>query len=86
MAHKRWSLVLAGLLAVAPVFAAPSQEGAAATDERLTISWMGPNNRGVLLPPDSPTELFLEEYFDVELEPWTDVDLYQSDQIGRAHV
>ena len=41
---------------------------------------MGPNNRGVLLPPDSPTELFLEDYFDVELEPWTDVDLYQADQ------
>ena len=42
MAHKRSLLVLAGLLAVAPVFAGPNQEGAAAVpDERLTISWMG---------------------------------------------
>ena len=80
MAHTRCLLVLAGLLAVAPLFAGPNQEGGAAADERLTITWMGPNNRGVLLPPDSPTELFLEEYFNVELEPWTDVDLYQADQ------
>ena len=79
MAHTRWLLVLACLLAAGLAFGGAEQEGAAAA-ERLTISWMGPNNRGVLLPPDSPTELYLEEYFDVELEPWTDVDLYQSDQ------
>ena len=79
MTHTRWLLVLAGLLVAGLAFGGAEQEGAAA-EERLTISWMGPNNRGVLLPADSPTELFLEEYFDVELEPWTDVDLYQSDQ------
>ena len=80
MAHTRWLLVLAGLLAAGLAFGGAEQEGAAAEEERLTITWMGPNNRGTLLPPDSPTELYLEEYFNVELEPWTDVDLYQSDQ------
>ena len=42
MAHTRCLLLLAGFLAVAPLFAGPSQEGVApAADERLTISWMG---------------------------------------------
>ena len=79
MALLGLAAVLTGLLTATLAFGGAEQEGAAA-EERLTISWMGPNNRGVLLPPDSPTELYLEEYFNVELEPWTDVDLYQSDQ------
>ena len=38
MTHTRWLLVLAGLLVAGLAFAAPSQEGAADSEERLTIS------------------------------------------------
>lgn len=48
--------------------------------EKLEISWFGLNNRGVLLPEDSVSELYIEERYNVELLPWYETDMYQKDQ------
>ena len=82
---------LATLLMVAatPLFAEGQEEQAA--EEQLTISSMIPfTARGTTLAPDSWVELFLEERYDVNLEPWYDIDAYDGEarkreDRGRRH-
>ena len=67
----RWILfvLLVAVVATQPVLAAPTQESTA-TGERMAISWLGTNIGGELLERDTPVELYLEEMFDVDLDPW----------------
>ena len=59
------------LVAATPLFAEGQEEQAA--EERLTISMIPFTARGTTLAPDSWVELFLEERYDVNLEPWYDI-------------
>ena len=72
-------VALATLLTVAatPLFAEGQEEQAA--EERLTISMIPFTARGTTLAPDSWVELFLEERYDVNLEPWYDIDAYDGE-------
>ena len=65
------SLVTAGL------FAAGAEEGSAT--ERMTISMRPFTNRGTTLAPDSVVELFIEDYFNIDLEPWYGIDFYDTE-------
>ena len=62
-------ILLVAVVATQPVLATATQESTATT-ERMAISWLGTNLGGELLERDSPVELYLEEMFDVDLEPW----------------
>ena len=66
------SLVATGL------FATGAQESSA-PDEKLTISLRPFTNRGTTLAPDSLVELFIEEHFNINLEPWYGVDYYDGE-------
>ena len=72
-------VALATLLMVAatPLFAEGQEEQAA--EEGLTISMIPFTARGTTLAPDSWVELFLEERYDVNLEPWYDIDAYDGE-------
>ena len=77
----RWSAVLLVLLAsVATVYGSAESE-AAAEDERLTISLIPFTPRGTTLGPDTWTELYLEERYGVNLEPWYDIDAYDTSAV-----
>ena len=77
----KMSLRLAAALLVLSVPAATlfgAAESEAAADERLTISLISFTPRGTTLGPDTWTELYLEERYGVNLEPWYDIDAYDS--------
>ena len=63
-------IALAVLVAAPGAWAAGTQAEVSAAEERMTISWLGVNAGGELLERDTPVELYLEELFDVEIEPW----------------
>lgn len=68
------------LLALATGFLfAAGQEEAAATEERLVITLIPFTNQGTTLAPDSWVELYLEETYNVDLQPWYDSDSYDAD-------
>ena len=80
----RMSLRLAAALLVLSVPAATlfgAAESEAAADERLAISLIPFTPRGTTLGPDTWTELYLEERYGVNLEPWYDIDAYDTSAI-----
>lgn len=66
------------VLTTGALFAGGGDEQAAA-DERLVITMIPWTARGTTLAPDSWTELFLEERYNVDLQPWYDIDSYDGD-------
>ncbi len=74
------TLLLLSLMTVG-MFAAGSQEGAI-SKEKLVITVRPFTMRGTTLAPDSPTELWIEEYFNVELEPWYGIDNYDTEAVN----
>ena len=56
--------------------------GIAAAEDKLSISWLGINPKGVLQEKDSLVELYLEQKFNVDLEPWYDVDSYDTQRLN----
>ena len=80
----RVSLRLAAALLVLSVPAATlfgAAESEAAADERLAISLIPFTPRGTTLGPDTWTELYIEERYGVNLEPWYDIDAYDTSAI-----
>ena len=73
-AMRLFTLATLLMVAATPLFAASQEEQA--MEERLTISMIPFTARGTTLAPDSWVELFLEERYDVNLEPWYDIDAY----------
>ena len=69
------------MLVTGGLFATAAGETTAAPEERLTITVMPFTPRGTTLAPDSPTELWIEETYNVELEPWYGIDNYDSEAI-----
>jgi putative aldouronate transport system substrate-binding protein len=82
MRVKGIALPVAVLLAAGGMLWASGQDDSAgaAAEGRMVISWFSVNSRGVLLPENTVSEQYVEERFNVELEPWTDVDIYQGEQ------
>lgn len=74
------ALAVLAALAAGGLWATGSKEAAAAPEERMTISWFGMNPQGTLLKKDSMVELYLEQKFNVNIEPWYDVDNYAPQQ------
>ncbi len=73
--------MLVAMASAAGLWAARGQEpAAAAAGEKMTITWFGMNPKGTLLKKDSMVELYLEEKFNVNIEPWYDVDNYAPEQ------
>lgn len=69
------------LIPAAAAYAAGSQEGTIPED-RMVITVRPFTMRGTTLAPDSPTELWIEDYFDVELEPWYGIGGYDTEAIN----
>jgi putative aldouronate transport system substrate-binding protein len=67
-----FSLVASGLFAA-------GADDQAATDEKIVITMIPWTARGTTLAPDSFVELYLEERYNVDLQPWYDVDAYDKD-------
>jgi len=77
-----WLIALAAIALVAgPAAAAGRSEQAPKAGARMKISWLGMNTRGELLQKNSPVEAYMEKRFDVDFEPWYDMDYYQTEQI-----
>lgn len=78
MRTTRTLLVAAALtatLATAALASGAAESGASA-DGPLVITMRPWTARGATLTPDTATEVWLEEHFGVELEPWYGVDSY----------
>lgn len=56
-----------------------SQESGASSDGPLVITMRPWTANGATLSPNTPTELWLEDYFNVQLEPWYGVDGYDTE-------
>lgn len=56
--------------------------GNVVAEDKLSISFLGVNSKGTLLEKDSIVELYLEEKFGVDLEPWYDVDSNDQQQVN----
>lgn len=76
---KKAVLIVLLVASATIVWAAGAEETTSDTG-RMSISWLGINPRGTLLAEDSMVELYLEEKFDVDIEPWYDVDNYAPEQ------
>ena len=60
-------------------FARATEEASATSDGPLTITMRPWTARGTTLAPDSAVELYLEERYNVQLEPWYDIDTYDAE-------
>ena len=74
------TLILLALVASA-TFAESSKEKAG-SDEKIVITVRPFTNRGTTLAPDSPTELWIEKHFNVELKPWYGIDNYDGEAVN----
>ena len=66
------------VLTTGALLAAGAEEEAAA-EERMVISMIPWTSQGTTLAPDSWTELYIEERWNVDLQPWYEIDSYDAE-------